>query len=413
MRVKYAFAVCLAFALPNAGAQMRQLRYEPELTIELARQNIARAGAFTVSRSGRIVMTTEQWIGQLIAFDSNGKKLDWNITTGRVSDSEIGWVNNFGWAGDSLWVQDRAFDQIVILAPDGKVVRSLERPNWVRPSWGDRRRYPLFSSMSWEAVYPNGDMLVTPERPRAIFDTPQYDRKRKHLLRTNSDGKILRTVAKIPAIAAPIELRDGRETKMVSVPYYPVPRYKVSSDGERVAIVEQPSATADSSRVRVTMLNAMGDTVFSRRYHVDFTPISSARADSLVTLNPMYQKPFGRYSVAWIRDTVRKLIPAWEPRMLNLLVGVDYSTWIWLRSDKPEHTALVIGPTGDLIGEAKFPPSSKLAVYSVDHIWTMEPVGRPQLGQFNIVRSKLVTTSARPARTASTRASRGTSKQPE
>jgi hypothetical protein len=129
-------------------------------------------------------------------------------------------------------------------------------------------------------------------------------------------------------------------------------------------------------------------------------------------LNPMYQKPFGRYSVEFIRDTVRKLIPGWEPRILNVLMGVDYSTWIWLRSDKPEHNALVIGPTGDVAGEAKFPPSSKLAVYSVDHIWTMEPFGRPQAGQFNIVRSKLVATGARPARTASTAGSRGTSTPP-
>jgi len=392
---------------------VRQLRYEPDLTITLAKHNITRAGQFTVSRSGRIVMTTDQWVGQLVAFDSNGNKLDWNITTGRVSDSEIGWINNFGWAGDSLWVQDRAWDQIVVLAPNGKVARSMERPNWIRPSWSDRRKYPLFSSMSWEAVYPNGDMLVVPERPRAIFDTPEYDRKRRHLLRTNRDGKILRTVAKIPALAAPIELRDGRETKMVSVPYYPVPRYKVSADGERVVIVQQPSAPEDSSRIRVTMLNAMGDTVFARQYRVDFTPIPAVRADSLVSLNPAYQKAFGRYSAQWIRDTVRKLIPGWEPRMLNMLVGIDYSTWIWLRSDKPEHTALVIGPTGDLVGEAKFPPSSKLAVYSVDHIWTMEPIGRPQLGQFNIVRSKLVTTGVPPARTASSAGSRGTSKPPK
>jgi hypothetical protein len=262
--------------------------------------------------------------------------------------------------------------------------------------------------MNWEAFYPNGDMLVVPSRPRAIFDTPLYDRKSQYLVRTNSDGKILKTVAKIPGFDGRILLRDGSRSHVVPVPLYNHTWWRVSSDGQRVVFVAPAAAEADSGKLTVTMLTDEGDTVFVRKIPVDTRRISPGRADSLVT---GYQG-FAKYSAQWIKDTVRKLIPAYESFVKNVIIGVDHSTWIWLRSDKPEQNAIVIDAKGDLVGHVTFGPSRKLAAYSVDHLWTVEPVdSRNQ--QFNIVRSRRVTTTARPARSASVSGSPKPATRPE
>lgn len=398
-------AVLLLAALATiAGAQARQLTYAPELTVDLAKQGVRGVNGLSVSTSGRMVVAVGQWVGELVAFDSLGQKLPWKTPIGRGAGAEIGWVSRTGWVGDSLWIMDNGFEQVVILDGQGRVLRSIERPAWVRPAWSDRRKYPLFSSMSMEALYPDGTMLVVPTRPRALFDTPQYDRDVVHLLRVDQDGKILRAIARAPASHGRLELRDGTTRHVIAVPIFSRTTWTVSTDGKRIALVTPPATLSDSGLLRVTMLNENGDTVFSRRYPTPSAHVTRARADTLVS---RFQA-FGKYSAQWIRDTVRALMPEVESRVINVMVGLDHSTWVWLRSDNAEKTALVIDARGAVAGFATFPPSGKLAVYSVDRIWTLERVGtaRGIDQQFNLVRSRLQpATAARPTRSARASAS--------
>ena len=179
-------------------------------------------------------------------------------------------------------------------------------------------------------------------------------------------------------------------------------------NGRRIVVLKPAMAVSDSGRLTLTMLNDNGDTVYTRAFSVGAKRVSPRRIDTLVA---GYQA-FGKYSAQWIRDTVRKLIPAWDYRVLNVIVGVDYSTWIWLRSDKPEQDAIVVDAAGNLVGRVTFPPSRKLAAYSVDRIWTMEPVDAGAQ-QFKIVRSRRVTTSARPARKSTASGSPRPATRPE
>jgi hypothetical protein len=389
----------------HSTARIPELNYVPDLTIDLPKFGIARAGFFTVNHRGSMVVAADRYMGVLSAFDSLGNKLPWSMKIGRGNDSEIGWIFRAGWVGrgDSMWIDDGLYQQLAVVDGNGKVVSSFERPSWVRPFWRDRRKYPLFSSMSWEAIYPDGTMLVLPFRPRALFDTPEYDRSMQYLVRVNSDGKILRTVARVPISDARVSLRDGMQRSYADIPFYAPTFWRTSDDGERVAVLTPLTTASDSGAFRLTMLNENGDTVFSRRYVTEASRVPT----SVVEAKLAEMKPFGRYSAQWISDTVRKLIPVFESRVLGITIGVDHSVWVWVRSDKPQTRAMVIDPRGDVVGMATFPPNRRSSQVSVDHVWQIQR-NQPRKGgpTLAVVRLKrLPATTAPRARTATASAS--------
>lgn len=410
---------CLLFLLAIGAffptqAQQPELRFEPDMTLDVGNVALTRYTQMLLDRRGRIWIATGAWDGQLLVFDSTGKSLGVSMPIGgrRNRSAEIGWVNKWGLTGggDSVWIGDHMFAQLIVLNDSGKVGRSFERPIWLRPGWSDRRNYPLFSGLEWEAVYSDGTVLVTPGRRRALFDSPQYDRTAVHLLRATASGKILRTVAKLPSSAAMnghrLLLRDGTERKGFDIPFFARSVWKVSTDGQRIAIVLPQLGPADSGAFRVVMLNAEGDTLFARRYVTEATRVPletiAARLNAIT--------PFGRYSAEWIRDTLRSQIPVFASRVIGVQIGSDHSVWVWLSGTEAGSRAFVIDSSGAPVGIAPFQPGTRIAALSRDHIWTNQRDRRKtSIDAAVLVRMKRVTAS-RPARSVSGAASSTRSK---
>jgi hypothetical protein len=354
--------------------QLPEIRFEPELTVDVGKMAIGRYSQILVDRKGRMFVATGQWDGELVGFDSSGKPLGWRVPVGRRNNREIGWIDSWGFAGDSVWINDRMYSQLVVLGDSGKIARSIERPTWLRPGWSDRKKYPLFSGLEWLASYSDGTVLVRPGRRRAIIDAPDYDRSALHLLRATDDGRILRTIAKLPSYATELPnnfaitvlLRDGVERKSFLVPFVARTAYRVSHDGQRIVIAE--ASRTDSGVVHVTMLNADGDTLFTRRYGSEATRITKEQVEQRLS----GIAAFGKYSADWIKDTLRKHIPAFDSRLMQVQIGIDYSTWLWFRQPVPGAVALVLDPQGNAVGWATFPPGTRLTGLSLDRIWAIE-----------------------------------------
>lgn len=390
----------LASPLCVTVAQPREFRFVPDLKIDISKESLRQgAGLLAVSPSGRIVFLPEFYRGTFRVFDSTGAEQPFDLTIGRSRGNEIGWVQRVGWLGDSMWVADQAFDQLVVVGPSGRVIRSLERPSWVRPRWRDRRRYPLFSAMEWESLSPDGTMLVRPSRPRMIFDTPQYDRSSQYLVRTDRDGIILSTVARIPLDEGLLRLRDGTERRELRVDFLARPLWKTSSGGQRIAVVTQ--SRADSGVFHVTMLSAAGDTVFSRGYRAAARRVSPEQRDAALGR----VQPFGAFSADALRDSLRKLMPAFHPPAHGLSMGVDGSVWVWVRApDAPpqEWTAMIIDPAGTLVGQARLPRSYRSAEVSTSHVWLISRGERNAAAIERLRRAPA--TAAPPSRSARTAA---------
>ena len=355
----------------DAQVPMRRLVYVRDTAFALDAGTRGQV-AILVARDGRIVVSPNYFYSELSQLDSSGKKLPWAVKLGRGRDAEIGWVNAWGWRGDSVWVGDPLYEQVALIGSDGKIARSIAYPSWIRPSWSDRRRYPLFSRMTWYAMYGDGTLLVQPGAPRRLFDTPGYDPDRNLLLRVDRDGRILRTIATTPIMEGRLQLRSGTERRMVIVPFYPRVVWKAGDDGQRVAVVAP--VASDSGAFMITALSDQGDTVFSRRYAVAAWRVVRATADSFLTR----VQAFGRYSVQQVRDTIAKQMPAFYSPVQGVSIGLDHSTWVSIRrpgvaaSGAAATEWFVVDSAGEPIGIASFPKTLRPSAVSLDRLWAVE-----------------------------------------
>jgi hypothetical protein len=389
-------AAALPAQLPRPDVP--ELRYEPELTIDLANHQMHYFQIINVSPRGSFIVRHQSRPPSVVVFDSVGAKTVWPLEISS-RNADIGWVYGSGWVGDTLWIADRNFDQLALIDSTGKLIKSIEYPSWVRPFWRDRRKYPLFRALEWHAVYRDSTALVMPSSPRAIFDTPEYDRSKAYLLRVDMDGKVLKTVAMLPAGPLGLLLRDGTEKTSIMNPFMAKTAWHVSENGERIAIVAPLKTASDSGAFMVTALDANGDTVFARRYTV---PTTRTPPDAIEKYLAGI-KPFGRHTAEWIRDTLRKQIPVFESRVPTVRVGMDNSIWVWLRTDRPEKRALIIDATGNAVGTVSFPPSMSIFAMTKDRAWTSHRDGPSRTNApVKLMRMRLTpATTARPSRSAS------------
>src|SRR4051812_38484233 len=173
-----------------------------DLRIPLAEVRAQRGTIILVGSDGRMI-AAPQWGGDMIAFDSTGKPLPGKQPVGGPKDPEITFIAALGWVGKTMWVHDPRSDQIALVDPQLKVTKSLETPKWVRPTWADRRKYPVFARFEPLAVYPDGSWLVVPSSERSLVDTPDYDKSMRYFLRVTESGSIQRAIARSRVPASP------------------------------------------------------------------------------------------------------------------------------------------------------------------------------------------------------------------
>ncbi len=394
LRWAVAIVVVSVAVAPSAAAQVRALDFVRDTSFNLRALGISRFGQAIAGRDGRMLFAPEYWNGEVVLVDSSFKKQPWTFKFGRRT--EVAYFTQIGWVGDSVWVLDPAFRQIVYVGADGNVAKSIGFPSWVRPFWRDRRKYPLFANMMWHAAYPDATLLAEPVAPRHLLDTPGYDAGQKMLVRIDGDGRIVRLVARMPRMDGKLQLRSGTERQSIIVPGYAKSLWSVSNDGNRIAIVSP--VTSDSGVFHVTTVDQNGDTVFSRRYAVEANRNNRTRIDSVLGV----QKAFGRYTAAMVQDTVRKLMPTFFSPVSGIDVGVDYSVWVTIRrpSTKTEDGEwFVVDSAGEPRGIVTLPRTSKFVSRSLDRVW-LQQVDRVKNTAFVIRYRPRGAIATRPTRSA-------------
>jgi hypothetical protein len=197
----------------------------PEMRLEgrpLTSKGLWPTNIGAIGSDGRIVLTPRNTSSGINAIEADGKVAGFHVQTGWGGENDILWAERMGRFGKDYWVVDPGNRQIALLSRDAKVTSVIPNPTWVHPRWAERRKFPLFGSMDVLAVYPDSQLLVRPQRPRTLLDTPGYDRKLAHLLRINRDGQIQREIASFDEEHAFIALRgDGgnQYTHVQQVPF--------------------------------------------------------------------------------------------------------------------------------------------------------------------------------------------------
>lgn len=367
----------LMLASVTAGAQkpVPTMYLGPDLLIPALQINKAGSGGSTgalqVAPDGRILVFPKNFVGDIRFFDSLGKTLPVKTPIGD-RDGDIGWWERSGWMGSTFWIGDMRFRQVALLDQHARVAKTIPNPSWVHPHWADRRKYPLFASLSVLAVYPDSTMLVRPQKPRTLLDTPGFNKQQTHLLRIDKDGAIVKDVAAFDDELNRLVLQGiSRSEHVMTIPFFGQKFWQVSSDGKRIVFVTPGRTVADSGTFRVTALNENGDTVFTRTFASPAVRVNKKSVDSVLAA----VKSFGDNSAEQIRAKLSKQIPEFQSFVTGLHAGIDHSTWIILRplSDTAKaRTALVLDERGEPIANVVMPELVQPSIVDRAHLWGVD-----------------------------------------
>jgi hypothetical protein len=353
----------------NADPRAKPLELQQPLRIDLAREEVI-LGAMAVAPDGRIIMAPARGRGArtpIKAFDSTGRRLPWTIPTGRGDSVEISSVSRLGFMGTTLYVVDQGFDHFALVSNQGVVTKSIELPSLVRPTWADRRRFPIFESLEPIALYPDGSMLVYPLSPRSVLATPDFDSTTSYLMRVNASGAIQQVVARTPRETAPgFQMLPGVER-------FVVPRlWAVAANGSRIAVVAAPQNGRDSTTITVTMLNDRGDTMFVRRLEHAPVRVTQAQVDSAIARGGVSAERIGTVARGRGRLVVGQQIPATLPPVTAIVIGRDQSVWLALAETREGQPYVGWDSRGDPLGTFTAPRTMRLTVADRTTGWFVE-----------------------------------------
>lgn len=274
--------------------------------------------------------------------------------------------NAFGWWGDTLWVAD-IFQRRVSWFYQGQHLRTsrfapvrLDRS--AMPGAAIAAQWPLadgshLTLVSWRFTRPAGS-------PENYFP----------IIRTTTDEGPETIVARLQEsfpFGLVIDIPNGRSYG--SPLFRDFPLQSMGEHGERLAIVERPFSSGPQVPIRLTLLDARGDTVYSRGYMVDVEQLTDEQWDArLQEAIARVNRP-GRPAPGWglreLEEASRR--PAHWPSVSGMFLGTDSSVWIGL-ADLPwraDRDWAVLDSRGTPLFKVSLPRGFHPSVASSDLIW--------------------------------------------
>ena len=278
----------------------------------------------TVDRDGRMyVLQSTEPIVTVLNPDGTLHQRFGRRGQGPGEFSAAGWV---GWWGDTLWVTDM-FQQRVSLFYRGQHVRTSRFPP-VHPGRGGMpgshvaSQWPMadgscFTVLSWRFERPAG----SPENYLPIIRTTD----------AGTETVVARLQESFP-LSLIIQGPDGGPPSygLLCSPTFPC---NPSSDfGERIAILDRPFASGPQVAIRLTVLEASGDTAYSREYMVDAEPLTDeqwdAKLQDVMARRNRPGLPAPRFGIRELEKASRR--PGHWPSATGVILGLDSSVWIGL-----------------------------------------------------------------------------------
>ena len=352
-----------AFArLPGAT-----LRVADSLKIDLQKLKIEPPlHPFPAPKGG--LMVYAQW-SSVWGFDSLGKRLwskGWsnngNDKNNQTDKPEVGEVTAVGWDAKGTWVSDAAWSQIAILDQYGNATKSIELPDWVRPSFSNRKSFPVFESMRVYARYPDGSMLVVPRGTMDITGASGYDQDSNYLLKISEDGIIQRTIVKYPSNIIRRKTSEGKEFSFQNP--FNQSWVRVSPDGMRTVVFRVDTSAANMDTVVLRALNDRGDTVWTQKFSYPVLRYTDAQIDSV-----------GRSR--WGNDTDyrerrTKEMPRRAGAVQELVMDIDKSVWLTLRGNGSTRPVVGFDAAGKPIGKFLLPHRRVVRAANLGGLWVGE-----------------------------------------
>ena len=275
---------------------------------------------------------------------------------------EFRWINTMGWVADTLWVFDDVQRRVTFLAGGKSFLRTTPLPPLSEHLSGDDVA-PRVSEIGPVAFLPGGYSLrlgtASVNGQRAVW----VDRVRENprvFLRASPAGNIARVVAMA---------RGGSSQCQDSKLHVPIPEcaadlWAVTAAGDRLAMALPIVKDGEQPRVRLVLLNAMGDTLQDRTFPITPIPLSAKSADSIRA-----DRVGNSHSAEAIAGWKAVKIPPYFRPFEYLVVGRDGEVWIGQHADHNSREWLVITSAGAVRGTVTLPKGVRVWLADGDDMW--------------------------------------------
>ena len=336
----------------------------------------------TVDRDGRMyVLQSTEPIVTVLNPDGTLHQRFGRRGQGPGEFSAAGWV---GWWGDTLWVTDM-FQQRVSLFYRGQHVRTSRFPP-VHPGRGGMRgshvasQWPMadgscFTVLSWRFERPAG----SPENYFPVIRTTD----------AGTETVVARLQESFP-LSLIIQGPDGGPPSYGIALFSDFPLQSVGEFGERIAILDRPFASGPQVAIRLTVLEASGDTAYSRAYMVDAEPLTNEQWDAkLQDVIARRNRP-GRPAASWglreLEEASRR--PGHWPSATSVLLASDSSVWIGL-ADLPwraDRDWAVLDRWGTPLYRVRLPRDFNPSMATADLLWGVrkDDLGVPHVQRYRL-----------------------------
>lgn len=283
---------------------------------------------------------------------------------------EFGFLTAMGWwdsERDTLWVSDAAQGRLSLFTADGRFVRSLLLQV---PPYRD-----VMSVRAVRAVLPDGTGLAQGAMSAALLEDGTVSRI--PLLRFPLEGGPAEPVVETPVGNLQMAIRMGEGMSFSVQPFVDSPLVAVAHPPGRIVVVEREAVTsAEDARFKVRAFSPDGDTLWSRAYGYEPSPILRAEVDSVVesrietTVSFAQGAGLGRRELeSRIRDQLHA--PPFRPPVQQVLLSPEGD--VWLR--------MATAPGSEMIPWWKLDSAgSPVARVELPSNMTLRAVGRDEAG---------------------------------
>jgi hypothetical protein len=153
------------------------------------------------------------------------------------------------------------------------------------------------------------------------------------IIRTTAEAETETVVARLQEsfpLSLIMEIPNGRSYGSPLFRDFPLPA--TSDSGDLLAIVDRPFASGRQVNIRLAVIEASGDTAYSRTFMVDAEPLTDQQWDARLQEAIARANRPGRPAPAWglreLEEASRRP-PHW-PSATGLLLSSDSSVWIGL-----------------------------------------------------------------------------------
>lgn len=374
----------LAGVAPTLVEEVRIAGGEERL-VPIAWEDSRYSPTVAVSPSGSVAIRQRQYHAVSV-YAATGERLG---SVGREGEGpgEFTNLSGVGWLGDTLWAAGMGERRVSVFTPELEFERSIPIPTSLRPPPETEDQEPPFflPQLSVQALL-SGDTLYGFGLPGVGgAEVPDSIRGRTLFVRFLEDGRITRTVGRALLGEMWYEAFPGYRQL---VPFPNQTAQGVSARADRTAFA-RASVEGDSvGTFALTVLDAEGETVFSRRFPFDAVPIPRGVRDSVFDHRERrFQSALSRLQPDVVPRFDPPMASVWPP-LEHVVVGRQGRIWVEMREreDAGVRPYVVIEADGDEAARLRFPSNMKVVEADGDRIWVIE---RDRLDIESVVRYRV------------------------